>query len=413
MKCNLYPSTIKGKIKAVPSKSFAHRIIIMASFKKGKTIVKNVGYSDDVLSTIACMQKLGANIQRKKDNLIIYGIEKPNENAILDFNESGSTMRFLIPVVSALGTGATFTGKQSLLRRPNDDLYASLKSNGVTIEDCVISGKITGGEITINAGTSSQFVSGLIMAATILDRDYTINLVGNVVSKNYIDITLQLLSNFGVKYSVNGNSIVIYKSKIKSKRKIEVEGDWSSASFMLALGVLGKKVKVCGLNMKSKQGDKAILDIIKKMGGKLKTGNKSVTAYNSKLKSIEYDVENCPDLAPILSVLMLTSKEECKMKGVERLRIKESDRLNAIIDNLTLAGGQVEYKDKCLYISARQLQQADFNGYNDHRMVMSSVVLSSILKGASSVTDKEAVKKSYPNFFNDYIKLGGKIDVNV
>ena len=405
---NLTPFVAQGEIEINSSKSFAHRYVILACLSSGKTILKNVGNSVDILATIGCMQRLGAKIEYDGLNAIVYGIENFNKEIEVDFLESGSTMRFLIPIFSVLGVKTKFTGRGKLLERPNDALYSALNKKGVKIENNQINGKLQGGKFNIDATISSQYISGLLMAFTLINEDCTVNLVGNLVSKNYLDITLSALKDFGVDCIVNENSITINKnSKLKSKGFYQIEGDWSSACFPIVLGLLGKKVIVNGLNPNSLQGDKKVVEILQNAGANLQFEEGKLIAQNSQIKGLRVDIKDIPDSAPILAVLMATLKGKSTMLNVDRLKIKESDRLLAIIENLKKACIQTEYSNNQLTVFGGKIKGANFLGYNDHRIVMAFSVLASIANGNSTITDMEAVSKSYKNFFEDLTKLGG------
>ncbi len=408
------PFSANGSVDSVPSKSFAHRIIILSCLSKGKTIVKNVGYSDDIKATCSCMQALGAKIDRDGNNLKIFGIENLPKKVFLDFNESGSTMRFLLPIVCALGVETEWTGRGKLLTRPNTALYNSLIEKGVKINQNKISGKLTNGQYVIDQSVSSQFISGLILALPLLKEKSTIKLVGSKVSSHYVDITLKIASEFGLKYKVTDDTIDIISTKgFISCGEYVVEGDWSGAAFPLALGVLSGKVAISNLNVDSLQGDREIVNVIQQMGGKITIKDNFIIAEKSQLNGVTLSVEQIPDLAPVIASLMAYAKGESIMLNVDRLKIKESDRLNAIIHNLTLAGIKTEYKDNSLKIFGGEPKGAEFIGFNDHRIVMSACVLSCMAKGNSKISDVEAVNKSYPEFFTHYNNLGGIFNVHI
>lgn len=411
---SLSPFNAYGDIDNVPSKSYAHRIIILSALSKGQTLIKNVGTSFDVQATIDCMQKLGAKIERNGDNLIVNGIEKYSNNIELDFNESGSTMRFLIAIIGALGINAKFTGKGKLLSRPMEELYSVLQEKNVVVKDNCISGKLQGGVFKIDSSISSQFISGLIFASPLTGQDCVIELQGEVVSKNYIDISLQVAKEFGIDCEFENNVIKIYKgSGYRSLKEYQVEGDWSSAAFPLAMGALSGEVSVKNLNLNSLQGDAKIFNIMKEMGVDIKINGEKITAKKSQIKSANIDISNVPDMAPILSVLMSCADGTSTLIGVDRLKYKESDRLSAIMENLNRAKIKTECKNNVLKIFGGKSFGANFLGFNDHRIVMSSCVLSCVTQGKSSITDIEAVNKSYPEFFNHFMQLGGKINVDI
>lgn len=403
-----------GKVIAVPSKSYAHRLLISASLKKGKTVIKNVGESLDVLATVNCLNSLGAKISLKKGNAIVYGIEKPNDNAILDAGESGSTLRFLLPIVCALGVKAEFQGRGRLLKRPNDKLIETLNTNGSLVEGVTTNGKLLPGVYKLDASISSQYVSGLLLALPLLDGDSELVLEGNIVSKNYIDITLEVLRLSGIKVIKTENGFKIKgNQEYRLQKVVKCENDWSSACFPLVAGAIGKKVTVQGLNLTSVQGDKTILEVLKDTGARVKLSKNKVIVFGGEKKGFSVNIEHAPDLAPVLSVLASDCNGESKIFGVERLKIKESDRIKAILETLNKAGIQASYNGEYLKIIGNEPKRADYDGFNDHRIVMSAVLLSSLAGGVSTVSDANAVDKSYPSFYKDIRRLGGKYNVKM
>ena len=391
-------------VVAPPSKSYAHRLMIASALGSGKTVIKNVGTSDDVSATANCLSALGAKVEISSGNAEIVGIfgaEKTN-SAVLNCGESGSTLRFLMPITSALGVKAEFTGKGKLLSRPNEILFDLLKRHGVTSDGYKLEGKLTSGVFEVDASVSSQYITGLLFALPLLDGDSEIILSGEVVSADYINITFEVLKLSGIKYNLDGRKITVYgNQKYTMPKEVVSEGDWSGASFLLSLGVISGKAEVKGLNINSAQGDKKILEIVKSAGGKVELGE-SVITYKSDLKGFKVNLENCPDLAPITCVLASYAKGISEISGLKRLKIKESDRLKAISDMLKEA--KVKYTatdEKIIIYGTGEVFGGKFDGYKDHRIVMSATVLGSSAKGLSEVTDAESVAKSYPDFFED------------
>ena len=404
------PSKISGEVYAPPSKSYAHRYIISAFLSGGEGFIENIGDSKDVLATLGALFPVGLNY--KCENNGVYISKKPiEENPILNCNESGSTLRFLFPVMCALGIKCTFTGKGRLLSRPIVELSNCLNKNGAKIDGFSINGKLQSGEFTIKGDISSQFISGLLFALPLLDGDSKIVIEGQVVSEDYINITLEVLDKFGIEiskkeygYFVKGNQ------RYKMPNKNIIEGDYSGASFLLSMGVLSEGVKVLNLNKATSQGDKKIVEVLRKFGGIVEELDNGYFAKKGTLTGITLDCENIPDLVQIISVVAAYSKGATKLLNVSRLKIKESDRIAGIINNLSRANVKAEFNGKDLIISGGEPIGATFSGDNDHRTVMSSVVLASFANGNSNILGAEAVDKSYKNFFNDYMTLGGKIN---
>lgn len=414
MKVNLKPFSPSGQIVAPPSKSVAHRLLICSALAKGKTEIKNVGNSADVIATCSCLNSLGAKVILKGGNATVYGIERANNSPILNCNESGSTLRFLMPVVCALGVNSTFTGSQKLLSRPSKVLTDELSRHGVTVDGWNFSGRLESGKFVIDASVSSQYVTGLLFALPLLNGDSQIVLQGEIVSKDYIEITLSALDKFSIKYEKSGNSIIIKgNQEFKSPKTLTVEGDWSGASFPLALGAIGGKVSVLGLDVNSKQGDKEILNVLKKFGAKVQIDGDCVTVTKGETKAFCQDFENIPDLAPVCAVLSACAQGESVFTGIQRLKIKESDRVKTTLNMLKSAGVTAYEKDGKMIIVGSKIKGGIFDGANDHRIVMSSAVIASIASGESTILGSRAIDKSYPEFFRDYNLLGGKADVGI
>ena len=407
MDIKITPSSVSGIVTAPPSKSYAHRYIIASFLSKTNGFISNCKPSNDVLATLNALKNLGLDYAFN-DN----GVEIKNgtaiTNPILDCGESGSTIRFLVPIVSALGVKCKFTGSERLLERPIKELTDCLNANGADIDGLNLNGKLTSGNFKINGGISSQFISGLLFALPLLNGDSTLEIVGETVSQNYIDITLDVLKDFNVSvdktesgYFVKGNQ------KYVMPDNAAIEGDYSNAAFLLAMGVLGGNVTVTNLNKNSKQGDKKIVEILKDFGGDIKEVANGYTATKGELNGITVNCEDIPDIVQILSVVAGYAKGVSVFKNVNRLEIKESDRVLGIINNLKNANIKAEYNGKDLTVYGGKVEGGIFSGDNDHRTVMSAVVMATFAKGESVIKGAEAVNKSYPTFFNDFESLGG------
>ena len=429
MKVKITPFTPNGEIVAPPSKSFAHRLLISASLKSGKTIIKNIGKSKDVIATINCLSSLCAKIEREGNDVIVYGMQKMEKSPTLDCKESGSTLRFLTCVANALGVNPIFKGSISLLSRPNEILIKELCRHGVNCEDYSFTGKLTSGKFVLDASVSSQYVSGLLFALPLLDGDSEIVLNGKIASEDYIKITLEVLEKSCIKYEKSGSSIIIKgKQQFNLPDEVTVEGDWSGSAFLFALGVLGGKVSVKGLNLNSCQGDRKILEILKSAGANVSEKDGIITAEKSKLKGIKVDVDDIPDLAPVICATCAKAEGESVISGIERLRIKESDRVKTILSVLEDAGVKAYEKDGCIVIIGGEIKGGTYATENDHRIVMMSAVLSAVATKKSAVLGRvlsedvstkstilgyEATDKSYPDFWKDYFSLGGRVNVGL
>ena len=322
-------------------------------------------------------------------------------------------MRFLIPVAAALGIESEFTGSQRLLERPIGKLAECLNSRGAKVVGHKVTGKLSSGVYRIDASVSSQYISGLMFALPLLNGDSAIVLEGGLVSKGYLDITIEVLKDFGIEIDVNKDGYFIRGNQKYLAKTSVVEGDYSGASFILCSGAINGEVTVKGLNQFTTQGDGRILQVLKQFGAKVTVSEDQVTVKSQELKGIEVDVEDIPDLAQIISVVGAYASGKTVIKNVERLKIKESDRLQAIIDMLTVCGIKTEVKDNSLIIEGGRPKGGEFFGGNDHRTVMSSAILAFHANGNSTIIGAEAVSKSYPDFFEQAKKLGGRVNVNI
>lgn len=411
MNVSLTPKFLSGEITAPASKSFAHRLLIGA-FLSGETIkINGIGSSDDVLVTLSALKTFGAKITQGEDYVIIEKGSLPAEKVIVDCKESGSSLRFLIPVASALGIKATFTGCGRLLQRPITPLTDCLNAGGADIVNFTTNGKLQSGIYQIDGGVSSQYITGLIFALSVVGGEIAIK--GELVSKPYVDVTLSVLKEMGVKTEKTQNGYKIEAGYNLNKREFTVEGDWSSASFLLSAGAINGEVTLKGLNLKSVQGDREIAHILKKFGAIVIEENNKITVKKAPLKAVEIDCQNIPDLAQIIAVVGAYANGKTVLKNVSRLKIKESDRIQAIIITLKSAGIKAEYVGEDLVIYGGEPICAIFDGGKDHRTVMSSAVMALGAKGDSEIIEAQYHKKSYPSFFEDVKKLGGVLRVDI
>lgn len=423
MKVRLTPAKLCGSIPAISSKSDAHRLLLAAALADRKTeIICNV-LSEDIRATARSLTALGAQVDFSENRMLVHPISR--ENAVkalpvtLDCGESGSTLRFLLPVVSALGKNGVFTGGGRLPQRPVTELREAMEAHGVRFSPkgafpIHTSGVLEAGEYILRGDVSSQYVTGLLFALPLLTGDSTLRLLPPVESKPYIEMTLATLARFGVAvrregytYFINGNQTY------HSPGTVSVEGDWSNAAFFLTAGALGAPVTVTGLNPDSPQGDKAILDILQRMGAQVKTAGEAVTVSPGQLHGIAQDMADIPDLAPIFSVAAAGARTgKTAIQNAARLRLKESDRLAAIHRMLDAFGIRcTETADGLLVPGGQYLSGGETSGFGDHRMVMAAAIASVLAAAPVTIDGAEAVEKSYPQFFDDFKKLGGKVDV--
>lgn len=416
VKCT--PSVLSGTIKAISSKSHAHRVLICAALSQNKTKIYCNVMSKDIAATIDCLKSMGTEIFVDGDTITVIPKEF-NKKSDIDCNESGSTLRFLMPVVSALGIDATITGRGRLPQRPISPLKEEMEKKGVTFHTdnnfpLQLTGQLQSGEYEIQGNISSQFITGLLFALPLLDGDSKIKLIPPVESKSYLDITISVLRQFGIEIEEKENLYIIKgNQKYISPEEIKVEGDWSNASFFLCAGALSEKgVTVTDLDINSPQGDKKILDVLSLMGADVTVNRNEVTVKKNKLKGITVDASDIPDAVPIISVVATACNGDTKIINAGRLRIKESDRIKSVLDMLLSVGADAEETpDGIIIRGGKSLVGGVVNGYNDHRIVMSASILSSLCEKDVIITDSNAVEKSYPDFFADFKKQGGNANV--
>lgn len=419
MKIKIYPSKCSGEIKIPSSKSMGHRAIICASLANGKSIISNLDYSDDILATIDGMKKLGANIQCEKDRLIIEGIENFDSlrDKIIDCNESGSTLRFFIPIFSLTGDKISFTGRNRLLKRPQkiyEEIFKEQNLYYFQDEDKIeIKGKLKAKEYFIDGNISSQFISGLLFTLPLLEENSIININPPFESASYIDLTMEVLKEFGITI----NKVTPLRFEIQGGQKYiakdyKVEGDFSQLAFFAVLGALNNNLKCIGIKHDSKQGDKAIIDILKKSGVKIEEIEEGYLIHKGKIKGCEIDLGDCPDLGPILNVLAMYGEGEFKIFNAGRLRLKESDRISAMEEELKKLGVEIETTEDEIKILGKEnyLGDVEVFGHKDHRIVMSLAIAGTMLDKPIIIDGAEAVEKSYPKFFQDLESLNIKIE---
>lgn len=420
MNVTITPRVLGGTIPAVSSKSDAHRLLIAAALADKPTVLSCNVLSDDIRATAECLCALGAHVKYGENQMTVtpIGEGKAEQTVRLDCGESGSTLRFLLPVVSALGKGGIFSGHGRLPERPVTDLRNAMATHGVTFSPPWVfpietAGQLTAGKFTLKGNVSSQYVTGLLFALPLLSGDSEIELLPPVESKAYIDMTLSTLQTFGISVDVAEN---IYKIRggqtYKSPEAVTVDGDWSNAAFFLTAGALGAPVTVTGLKLSSVQGDKAILDILQEMGAHIDVHGDAVTVSPAPLKGVQIDASGIPDLVPILSVAASFAHGVTVVQNAARLRIKECDRLAAVNECLTNMGVVcAESDDELVIWGGDGVRGGNVFSFNDHRMVMSMAIAASAARENTTIREAQAVKKSYPHFFADFEKLGGKANV--
>ncbi len=390
MDIKITPRKLSGKIIAPSSKSELHRLLICAALSDKKSEIFFNGICDDILATIGCLNSLGAKIKYNEKCIMVEPIKNVPKSATLDCNESGSTLRFLLPVAAALGVRTKFVTRGSLTNRPAEPLLDEMSKHGVDViskAPVEICGQLQSGEYSIGGNISSQFITGLLLALPLCDGESSLKITTQIESENYINLTLEILEKFGVKITKKSNEFSIKKSQLHAGNFI-AEGDWSNAAFWLASGI-----EVHGLCEGSLQGDKKIIEIIKE-------------------NPTEIDAKNIPDLVPIISVLSAAKTQTTRIYNAGRLRLKESDRIHSTVEMLKNLGVDAEEKqDEIIIRGNGKIIGGTVDSFNDHRIVMSAAIAAQFCEKPVIIKDAQAVNKSYPAFFEEYKMLGGKSDV--
>lgn len=390
-------SILQGTLTVPPSKSAAHRALICSFLANGGDVSPIID-SKDMNATVGAINAL-----------------KNGEQAV-DCIESGSTLRFMIPVAAALGKSVTFVGSGKLPERPIGDYLRLLPQHGV---DCVsegglpltISGKLTGGKFEIAGDVSSQYITGLLIALPLLDEDSEIVLTTPLQSKPYVDMTIKVMADYGVTVEQREGSYFIKGNQSYLVRDYVVEADWSQTAFFLVAGALFGDITLEGLDFESTQGDKEIVNILKRFGANITCNDTSVNVKKSKLCGIEIDATDIPDMVPSLAVCGAYAQGKTVIKGAERLRLKESDRIESVVENLKALGVDITATADGMIINGSKVLGGKLKGYNDHRIVMAMSIAALGADGEVIIDDAQSINKSYPHFFEDYNKLGGKANV--
>lgn len=419
----IYPSKLKGEVKIPPSKSMAHRAIICAALSDGLCIIENIDYSDDIIATIDAMNSLGAKIVKHKHYIEVIGAygsgEKPQETRVIDCNESGSTLRFLIPISLLFKGSSKFIGRGNLGKRPLTTYYNIFERQGIEYSyeegnlNLVINGELKPGTFEVEGNVSSQFITGLLFTLPLLKEDSKIVITTEMESKGYIDLTLRAMSDFGVEIINNNYREFIIKGNQKyNARNYRVEGDYSQAAFFLCADSLGNDVLCKDLDLNSLQGDKEVIDILERMNVIFNANDIGVKGTtNGELISTVIDGSQCPDIIPVLTSVAALTKGTTEIINAGRLRIKECDRLAAITSELNKLGAKIIEKEDGLVVTGVEKLQGGVEvwSHKDHRIAMTLAIASTRCEEPIVIKDYECIAKSYPNFFEDFKALGGNV----
>jgi len=402
-----------GELSPPPSKSVLHRYIIASSLAKGTSKIENISFSEDIIATIEAMKKLGAKIEQKDNYLLIDGsdtFKNLNENIEIDCNESGSTLRFLFPLSIVEENKVLFKGRGKLFKRPMTPYFQNfekynIKHFYINENEILLEGKLKAGIYEIDGNISSQFITGLLFSLPLLDGKSKIIINGKLESSNYIDISLNCLSKFGIKIINNSyQEFIIEGNQSYRAGNYRTEADYSQAAFFLVANAIGSNIKINDLSENSLQGDKKIIDYISEIDN-----------WNSK-DTLVLDGSETPDIIPILSLKAAVSGKKIEIVNVERLRIKESDRLKATVEELSKLNFDLIEKKDSILINSRENFEVNKNekaislsAHSDHRIAMMIAIAATCYDGEILLDNLDCVKKSYPNFWEVFLSLGGKI----
>lgn len=394
MDITIQPGALRGTIRAIPSKSQAHRLLICSAFADKPTKLICPQTNQDIEATAQCLQALGADIVRTVDGYSVTPICKVPNEAILNCRESGSTLRFMLPIAGALGVSATFQMAGRLSARPLSPLWEEMEKMGCTLtrptaDTLLCTGKLSAGNYTIDGGVSSQYITGLLFATALIPGNSTLTITGKIESAPYIEMTRQALSIFGVstvKNQISGSF------PFCSPTQLEVEGDWSNGAFFLAANAIGSHLTIEGLNENSPQGDRAVSEILAQM-------NEHITV----------NAADIPDLVPILSVAA-AARSGAIFTNIQRLRLKESDRVASVIAMLSALGIQAEATDSTLTVYPGKITGGIVDAVNDHRIAMSAAIAATVASGPVTILGAQCVAKSYPTFWEEFSRLGGNYE---
>lgn len=412
------PFVPNGTVNVPPSKSDVHRAIICAAMANGVSRISPVALSNDIKATIGCIKALGADAVLENNVLTVDGTNMyKNKTALLDCGESGSTLRFFIPIAAVGNINATFVGKGKLPQRPIGIFTEALPKAGTVCKTegglpLEIKGQLKSGIFEIPGNVSSQFITGLLLALPILEDDSEIVLTSPLESVGYIAMTIRTMKQFGVNIQATEKGWHIKGGQSYKTCDYTTDGDWSQAAFFMVLGAVSGKVTVKGVAKDSTQGDKKCAEILARFGAKVTQLDNEVTVEKGELKAITIDASQIPDLVPVLSVCAAFAEGTTKIINAERLRIKECDRLKATAELLNNLGGKVkELSDGLEITGVSSLKGGNVNGYNDHRIVMSAAVCAARSDEDITATFAMSINKSYPDFYIDYNSIGGKANV--
>ena len=413
----LLPCAFDGTVKVPPSKSLSHRALICAALANGKSRITNFVYSEDTLATIGALECLGVKFERRSNEVVIHGIKKLKlRSKEVYCNESGSTIRFIVPLFSLTNKEIHFIGEPGLMKRPQSIYEKIFIEDGNTFifnkDSLVVKGSIKAKKYIVKGNVSSQFFSGLMFALPLLDEDSEIIIDGILESKSYVDLTIDTLEQFGVSIKETENGYFIEGNQSYTPTDYRVEGDYSQAAFYLVGGIIGGAIEAIDIPHDSSQGDMAIVDVIQAMKGKIIFTENGYNTIKSKTVGATIDVQNCPDLGPIISLLASVSKGTTRIINAHRLRLKESDRIESTVTTLKQLGANIDTDgDDIIIVGKKTLDGKGgiFDSFNDHRIAMMLGIASSRCEVPIIINNADCINKSYPHFFEDLKSIGGRV----
>ncbi len=404
----LSPAAPCGTLRAIASKSAAHRLLITAAFADAPTRIRCEQINEDIAATADCLSALGATITHEAPYYTVQPIKNIPTEAILPCRESGSTLRFMLPIAAALGVRTQFLLAGRLPNRPLSPLREVLEENGITLSETgsnplCMEGRLTGKAFAIAGNVSSQFISGLLFALALCKEGGRLDVLGQLESAPYVDMTCDALRHFGADIEQTADGYTVHApAHTALQSEVAVEGDWSNAAFPLCAAAIGGEVTMTGLDLASHQGDRAILSLLSRFGAEVTTNEFGVTVCHRPLHGIDIDATQIPDLVPVLATVASVAEGLTRIFGAARLRLKESDRLVTVREMLSALGASVKETEDGLIVDGKPtLTGGTVSAAGDHRIAMSAAVASVACRTPVTITGAEAVSKSYPAFFDD------------
>jgi 3-phosphoshikimate 1-carboxyvinyltransferase len=413
--------SLRGSIRAPGSKAYTHRALLASLLSRGETIIRGGSECDDARRTLEAIRSLGARVQIQNNRMVAYGAEKlASSNSPIDCGESGATLRFLTAIAGTSFARTTLRANERLAKRPLEPLLEAMETLGASAtisensegSEVRVQGPLKGGETWIRGDISSQFISGLLFAAPLAATNVTIHVDGRLESRPYVEMSLAVLKKHGISIEVKDNDFHIPAPQEYTSTTHDVPGDFSSAAFLIAgTGIAGEEITITGLNPGSIEPDAVFLKVIDQIGLDLRSVGQTLEVKGSKLEPFEFDAMNNPDLVPPLEVMGCFAKGTSEIRGMERLRYKETNRLQTVPAELEKMGAKISVNDDVVTIEGGKLVGCELDSKHDHRVAMSCAIASIGAIGDSSIRHAEAVSKSYPEFFQNLTRLG--VDLNV